>query len=822
MSNYVPGFGSGSAKLVVCGEAPGAQEEAEGRPFVGPTGQETRSMLRTAGIAPEECYFTNIFKFRPPRNDIKLAHLTGHTIEEGLDDLWTELKTIGPNSILALGNLALYTLTGKGSRKVKKGLTEYSGITNWRGSILNATNFYTKVIPSVHPAALFERRGETGPFPYSAKVYLQGDFNRAVEEAQSKEFNLPTRNINIARNSLDLYNFLERNKGKSLAALDIESMKGVPACLGIAFSRHEAISVPLLNLQALDNLYGIPLSDMAEIWRLLDKFLRNEKMKFIGHNIKYDQTKLELIGFRFKVYADTMLLQRVVNPEFPASLQFITSVYTREPYYKDEGKEFNPKKDHLDRLLNYNGRDCCVTIECFEELLKEAQEYQLEDFFFNFMMPLYPIYRDIDELGFNVDIEERNKLYVKYCRLQYEEEEKLFSLIGHPINCSSPDQIKFLLWEELKLPRRMNVDEDTLVALIANVVKKAEQKEVLSCIINIRRLRNARSKIASPLDYDGRMKTATRLGGTETGRTSTSTLDTVLRPLPMGMSFHSVTKHGELGGDIRKMFIPSIIHSINEEDQLVFFNIDLSQAEARVVALLAEDEETLDWFAKGIDIHARTASWCFDGSEELFQKGKGKNGDDPPERHVGKTTRHAAGYGMGKRRLAQIVNTDARRFHIDINISEWRAGKILEIFHGRSPKIQGVFHEQIRRVAYNNRILKTPYGRVRQFNDRLNEELFKEMYAYIPQSVVSDHLKWGMLETKRKFPWLRIIVEAHDAFCAELPRKYVNEVAQFAKEKLETPIDFSNCTLSRGQLIIPADIEVGSNYKDLKKYKLAA
>ncbi len=822
MSIYVPGYGSSSAKLVVCGEAPGAQEELEGRPFVGPTGHEARSMLRTAGISPEECYFTNVFKFRPPKNDIKLAHLTGHTIEEGLDDFWAELKAIGPNAILALGNLALHATTGKGSRVKKGEKIEYSGVTSWRGSILTATNFYTKVVPSVHPAALFERRGEKGPFPYSAKVYLQGDFNRAVQEAQTKELTLPNRNIHIARNSLDLYNFLERNKNKTLAALDIESMKCIPVCLGIAFSRHEAMSVPLLDLQSFDNRYGIPPSDMAEMWRMLDIFLRNEKVRFIGHNIKYDQTKLELLGFRFKVHGDTMILQRVVNPEFPASLQFITSVYTREPYYKDEGKEFNPKKDRLDRLLNYNGKDCCVTVECWEELIAEAQEYGLENFFHNFMMPLYPIYRDIDEIGFNVDIEERNRLYAKYCRLQHEEEEKLFSLIGRPINANSHDQVKMLLWEELKLPRRASVDEDTLVALIANNVKKEEHKQVLDCIINIRRLRNAKSKISSPLDYDNRMKTATRLGGTETGRTSTSVLDTVLRPLPMGMSFHSVTKHGDLGGDTRKMFIPSRVSSLKEEDQLVFMNIDESQAEARVVALLAEDEETLSWFAQGIDIHARTAGWCFNGDELLFQKGKGKDGGDPPERHVGKTTRHAGGYDMRKHRLMQIVNTDARRFHIDINISEWRAGKVLEIFHEKSPKIRGVFHESIRRIAYGNRTLITPYGRTRQFNNRVNEEMFREMYAYIPQSVVSDHLKWALLQTKRKYPWLRVIVESHDAFCAELPRKYVKEVAEFAKEKLETAIDFDSCTIQRGKLIIPADVEVGNNYKDLKKYKFAA
>ena len=794
---YVPGYGSSSADLVVCGEAPGKQEEEDGKPFVGPTGQETRSMLRLAGIAPEACFFTNVFPYRPPGNDIRRAAETGHTIEECIPDLWTTLKAIrsqgGAKCILALGNLALQVLTGE------------NGIKKWRGSILPCLYTGGKVVPSIHPANLFERRGKKGMFPYSAKVYIQMDFNRAVEESLTEELELPKRNLSFAKRSLDLYDYLGRHEGEKRAALDIEAYHCVPSMISIAFSRHESLSVPLVPLPGL----VIPTFDLAEIWRMIDKFLRDKTMEFIGQNWKYDDEKLSCIGFRmWKLFCDTMLLQKTVNPEFPGALEFITSTYTREPYYKDEYRTFDPSKDSIEKILIYNARDSAVTFECFEELMKDLEEIPgLKDFFFNFVMKLHPIYQEMEEIGLKTDFDVRNKLYAKYTDLQLAEEDKLFKILGHPINCNSHPQVKFLLWEELRIPRRAKVDEDTLVALLMNVVKKDEKRAVLNHIINVRRIRNAKSKIASRVDYDGRMRTSYRLVGTEAGRSSTAILKKPVRMHEMGMSFHSITKHGDLGGDIRTMFVPTF-------PGWVFMNADLAQAETRVVAELSQDEELLRWFREGVDVHARTSAFIFGGDEVQYQK-------PAPERHIGKIGRHAYAYGTTARRLMLEANTQARRFNIDVQISQWRAGKVLEIMDEKCPKIQEVYWPAIRAAAHSDRILKTAGGRVRQFLNRLNDDLYREMYSYIPQADVSDQTKRAMIKAKEKFPLLRIVIEAHDAFVVEGERNMIEqEVAPYVKEVMEEPIDFSGCTISRGLLSIPCDIEVGDNYKDLKKLKV--
>jgi DNA polymerase I-like protein with 3'-5' exonuclease and polymerase domains len=753
----------------------------------------------------------NVFPYRPPGNDIKLAAQTGHTIEECIPDMWETIRAIkengGANCILALGALALNALTGE------------NGIKKWRGSILSSLYHNSKVVPSIHPANLFERRGEKGLFPYSGKVYMQLDFNRAVEESQTPELELPHRFLHTAKRSIELLDFVERKtaKGRWIFSVDIEALRCVPMMCGLAADENEGISFPLINLTQLDSRFYVPDYEIAEMWRILDKLFRDPRVKILGQNFKYDQEKMECVGFRFPhgIYADLSLLAKLVNPEFPASLEFITSIYTRQPYYKDEYRDYNPKKDPLSRVFNYNGLDVTVTFENFLRLKENAEEFGLWSFFTDFMMQLHPIYKEMEELGMEIDFEVRDKLFAKYTERQLQLEDELFTLLGFPVNVNSPKQMIMLLYHTLKIPRRKDASEDTLVQLLANRVKNEKHKKILNLIIDIRRIRNAKSKISFRPDYDGRMRTNFRIAGTEAGRTSTSILKRPVRVHQMGLSGHSITKHGEFGGDIRTMFVPT---KLKTGEKLIFMNADESQAEARVVALLSEDEELLSWFEQKIDVHGRTASFIFGGDEKNYCKTK--EHPDPPERHIGKIGRHAYGYGTSAKRLMLESNTQARRFHIDIQISEWRAKQILAIMDEKAPKISQVYWPAVRAIAHGNRIIRTAHGRVRQFLNRLNDELFREMYSYIPQADVSDHLKVSMIAIKKRFKHhIRYVMEAHDAFAAEIPETAKDDVAGYTREVMESPIDFSGCTISRGLLVIPCDIEFGENYKDFKKWK---
>ena len=263
-----------------------------------------------------------------------------------------------------------------------------------------------------------------------------------------------------------------------------------------------------------------------------------------------------------------------------------------------------------------------------------------------------------------------------------------------------------------------------------------------------------------------------------------------------------MTKHGDIGHDVREILIP--------DPGKVFGEADKSQAEARVVALLSKDDDTLNLF-NTTDIHKLTASWCFGVPIESVTK---------EQRFVGKTVRHAGNYGMGKRRLMQTVMSDARRFHINIYISEWKAGKILDMFHEKAPKIRRIFHKEVEEYLINHRYLLNPYGRYRMFYDRFGDDLLKEGFAQIPQSTVSDSMKLDLLEIKRRLPWLEILMENHDGFLWQCEEKVFREVAEIVKEVMTRPIDFSRCSLPLGELIIPCEISIGENYKELEKVNI--
>ena len=166
------------------------------------------------------------------------------------------------------------------------------------------------------------------------------------------------------------------------------------------------------------------------------------------------------------------------------------------------------------------------------------------------------------------------------------------------------------------------------------------------------------------------------------------------------------------------------------------------------------------------------------------------------------------------------VNSNARRFGIDISISECKAGKQLEVFHQRSPKIKQVFHAEIIKALEVNRTLVTPHGRTRVFFERWGNDLFKEAFADIPQGTVKDHLTLAMFRIKKTLPALQIILESHDAFLAQIPdnETSIREHAELFLRELVIPIDFSMCSLPRGQLVIPAEVEIGYDYKNLKKW----
>jgi uracil-DNA glycosylase family 4 len=123
-TNPVPGEGSPEAEIVLLGEAPGSQEDREGRPFVGPAGKMLDALLESAGLERDEVYLTNVLKSRPPGNRDPKPDEILHSWPW----LAAELEAIRPVVIVPLGKCALDSLApGRKISRVHGEAIEHGG-----------------------------------------------------------------------------------------------------------------------------------------------------------------------------------------------------------------------------------------------------------------------------------------------------------------------------------------------------------------------------------------------------------------------------------------------------------------------------------------------------------------------------------------------------------------------------------------------------------------------------------------------------------------------------------------------------------------------
>lgn len=134
--------------LAIMGEAPGAQEDAVGRPFVGPAGQLLAGLLRDVGLAREDILLLNRVRCRPPHNDMK-----AHPEAVEACDQWTkaELELFNPRVVLLVGATAIGSIFGVNSK-----------VGEVRGTVRSTGNTFEYGerlwIPTYHPASLLPYR----------------------------------------------------------------------------------------------------------------------------------------------------------------------------------------------------------------------------------------------------------------------------------------------------------------------------------------------------------------------------------------------------------------------------------------------------------------------------------------------------------------------------------------------------------------------------------------------------------------------------------------------------------------------------------------
>lgn len=338
-SRLVLGEGDPSTPIAIVGEAPGAEEAKQGKPFVGPAGNVLQQCMHSAGLIRSDAYLTNVVKERPPGNKIDPFFRMNNQGkgwftergEEYVEALLDELEG-GPNVVVACGNVALAALTGLSKPAVSK----------YRGYVMEGKRGL-KVIPTMHPA--YSLRGN-----YISRFFIINDLIKARMESPFPEIIRPVRDIVIPDSYSLIVDWLEYLKGAVRLSVDIEVINYEVSCIGFSEcltsgtdeEKGRGISIPLAVKDMLT------LEEEMHVWRLIAEVLGNPDVPKVMQNGIFD---IHFLASRCGIIVrgaleDTMMAHGVMFPEFPKSLAFLVSMYCgAQEYYKDMVHFNNIKED---------------------------------------------------------------------------------------------------------------------------------------------------------------------------------------------------------------------------------------------------------------------------------------------------------------------------------------------------------------------------------------------------------------------------------------------------------------------------------------------
>lgn len=800
----VSGHGYSSAKIMLIADGCTVEDVSKGKAITGYNEQIIRELCNKNHLNFNEFWKTALIKekvnlIKPEANE--------EMVSEGYKMILTnEINEIQPNVIVPLSELSFRFVTGLKS------------IYKFRGSVLPTgnSNFkkQTRVIPVLGPNPYINS-------DYSTFYISQLDFGKVAKNQHLMGQIPEIGHTWIAKDSMQLRNFLNRQYyTAAYLVFDIETYCGIPTCISLCFDGNESVTVPFLDSRISLDARVLMLDQVAKVLA--------SPIPKVNQNIKFDWKKCERFLLKVNnIVGDTTLAASCLFPEYPKNLGFLTSLYTDMPYFKDEGKQYDPTVHNRDRLYLYCAKDSLATHKIYSQQLEEMVIQGVKPVYDN-IMKVFPLYKTMEDNGIRIDETRRLELRAKYVSLYNIQLFKFKTLANREdINPASPTQLRNFIYDELGYKPVRGVkrtkkgkpgtDEESLELLMwmGKSNTTLDGNEILRTAIALRKIHKVLEYIDTDLHLDNILRCEYNLGGTVNGRTSAGKTTDVLLQFKkkaviyedIGRSFQTIAKHGfeldgaELGKDLRSMFMPSVGYS--------FVECDLSQAEARVDAVLAKDFDILPVFDGPVGIHRLTGSWLYNCDPSEIKKSILVNGVD--RYHQAKTARHGYERNMRADRLMMMMHQPIRECE-----------RILRACNEKQPNIRQVFHKEVDWHIKNHKMLRAPNGRMRQFFGRYSNDQVNEAISFLPQVIVSDQLKFSLDKTFKECDYARPILEAHDGFLAEVPIGREEEYALVFKENVETPIDFRKCSLSRDyELIIPMECEKSStNWQELKGFKI--
>lgn len=363
--------GPSTARLAVVCEKPAIEEVKQGRLLVGESGRRVREHLWRAGLdagslsqLSKDVWLTNAVQ-----SFDEIGNPTQYDIIREQPRLFKELCSLpNLNCILAMGAMALESLTN----------FRYADIGHRRGSRL-LTAFGTKLLPTWHPA--FYMRGN-----WELASIVQFDTDRAVKESKWPEIQEKQRFWNIRPAWSEAMEWLQYLKtyppSKSpYISYDLETVRGKGgtwyiSSLAFSVTPEEAFCIPLIHKDR--SPYFTEIYQECQIWRAIAELFSSPERIWVGQNLAaFDNWVLRRHGIipPRGPFLDTYSMHSLLAPDLPHRLDFITSIYTDAPYYKDEsgrGDQFGLVDE--DAFWVYNCKDAALTLEAALAMKQDMEE----------------------------------------------------------------------------------------------------------------------------------------------------------------------------------------------------------------------------------------------------------------------------------------------------------------------------------------------------------------------------------------------------------------------------------------------------------------
>lgn len=509
------------------------------------------------------------------------------------------------------------------------------------------------------------------------------------------------------------------------------------------------------------------------------------KILKIAHNAKYDLGVLTRYGLpEARPLFDTMLAHYVCDADKPHNLSSIvlSKCQYRMIEYNELStqKQFDIRKDvSPEQLTIYAVEDADYTLRIYEPLKAQLQEEKLEELFYKIEIPLMFILLKMEQTGVGLDLDRlsdsRKALNKKLSTLSSE----IYELAGTAFNINSPRQVGGVLFDVLQISDKPQTTKTGTYSTNEEVLQKMKSKHpIVSKILDYRELKKLLNTYIDALPNmlypDGKLHTSYNQAVTTTGRLSSS------KP-----NLQNIPIRSELGKEIRAAFISTSRIVANQdlfsstensiEHKAVLVSADYSQVELRIIAHLSNDENLIDAFFSGEDIHTSTAAKIF--------------GVPPLEvtssmRSKAKTANFGINYGITPFGLSERLS-----------IPMGEAKQLIEAYFAQFPKVKE-YMEQAILTAREKGYTETAFGRRRYLpnissRNGMQRSMDERNAINAPiQGTAADVIKKAMIDIDKQFTLeglkSEMILQVHDELVFNVYENEKKRALSIIKEKMET------------------------------------